>query len=182
MCRGIIFHRHPKYVGKRYPSPDKYPVIGLGWKTGNAMLLWGAFQESDVLRWRPPEPSKAQCLKEQLLVHETARQRRKMSIFVKNPRERTQKSHSDDENVAQIRQINNRAAWYRYQSVIFTMSVIVARDGHSPGTPELLFRPVFRVATGFGLPSQWGGMGVAIRGVMARIFLIERIVIYAAPP
>jgi hypothetical protein len=60
------------------------------------------------------------------------------------------------------------------------MLVIDARDGHSPRKPELLFRPVFRVTTGFELPWQWCRMGMTIRGVMARIFLTERIVIYAA--
>jgi len=60
------------------------------------------------------------------------------------------------------------------------MLAIVARDGRSPRTPALLFRPVFRVTTGFGLPWQWCRMGMTIQGVMARIFLIERIVMYVA--
>lgn len=141
----------------------------------------GAFQESDVLRSRPPAPFKARCLKEQLLMNETARPRQKMSIFVKNRREMARKSHSDVKNVAQTRQINNRDVWCNCQSVIFTTLAIVARDWRSPETPELLLRPVLRVATGLGLPWQWSGMGVTIRGVMARIFLIERSVIYAAP-
>jgi hypothetical protein len=45
---------------------------------------------------------------------------------------------------------------------------------------EIVFRPIFRLATGLEFVGQGFGRGKTMRGAMNRIFWIEGIVMYAA--